>query len=700
MKYDKTHLILMMCFINCGVLAKPVGSTLNNGWDSPQLIFSQHDMSSTNSYRIPAITSAHHSILAVSDIRGDGTSDIGKNKDVHFAYKISHNHGDTWSSLNEVIPDINGKSQISDPAIIYNPKSKRVFLFGFYNDKFITSKPLSKNSDFFVFTSDDDGNTWDNGKSIKKMLPSGYHYILQGPGSGMYYNGAIYVAVQAWYNENDKKNKSRTSTSGFIYSYDNGKTWGSAWLRPTSHITGYPGEDELPDITSESSIFHHDGYIYLSAKPETKRENKGRVVFRTNNNGQSWERIEEKFIPYDISRAESSSLSLDDHVYLVGYSRISDKSSRDSIYITTNTGKTIKVFDGPVYGYTSMAQDKNNLYITFEGEGDIYFKRYDLASNDYANLNATILNRSDNIFHIQSKLKEKESYIEGEYGEDDRSGAEFLYVGDVFKFGIFHSKDVNLNKHVAGTIKYSDKSTTLSLAKDNTLINSDNIFIGYQSDRIDYVNQSSNNVDSIFAGYSANVDLDILSYELSANGIYSRNNFSRNKVEGLGRRANFYSHSLAIKNTLFKEINISSSMDLKNYTGLKTTLFNHDGFTEEKGNGWNNITLNNAKNISNELFADVELEKRISVFKERELTLLTKFTYQYEMSNIDKWSENYTVLDSHRVMSPPVKKRPNGLATGYVNASLHLSPNAETSAFASLNSDHDTILGCAIKYVF
>src|SRR5699024_5476446 len=116
---------------------------------------------------------------------------------------------------------------------------------------------------------------------------------------------------------------------------DNGQTWQSAWLRPSEKITGKPGTDALPDITSESTIFHHDGYIYLSAKPETRREEKGRIVYRTKDNGQHWERVNEDFIPDDISRAESSTLALDDRIYLVGYSRQSEITSRDGIYITT-----------------------------------------------------------------------------------------------------------------------------------------------------------------------------------------------------------------------------------------------------------------------------------------------------------------------------------------------------------------------------
>ncbi|HGB5536776.1 TPA: sialidase family protein, partial [Salmonella enterica subsp. diarizonae serovar 61:r:-] len=123
--------------------------SVNDGWHSPQQIFSQHQKTSTNAYRIPAITATTQgTVIAVSDARADGTSDIGLNKDVHFGYRISTDGGNTWSHEQEIIPDIKGKHQISDPAIVHNTDTGSTFLFGFYNDRFITAKPVSNNSDF------------------------------------------------------------------------------------------------------------------------------------------------------------------------------------------------------------------------------------------------------------------------------------------------------------------------------------------------------------------------------------------------------------------------------------------------------------------------------------------------------------------------------------------------------------------------
>lgn len=675
----------------------------NDGWHAPMMIFAQHDKTATNTWRIPAIAvTKQGAIITVSDARAEGSSDIGKNQDVHFGYRISYDQGDTWSEIGELIPDINGKRQISDPAIVYNSDSGSTFLFGYYNDRFITSKPLSKNSDFFMFKSDDGGKSWNNGVSLYQLVPAGYKYILQGPGSGMYYNGTIYLATQAWHNHRDSSlvGSGATVTSGFIYSSDNGETWNSAWLRPDSKISGPPGTDGLPDITSESTIFYHDEYIYLSGKAETSREAKARVVYRTKDHGQNWERVAEDFLPDNISRAESSSLSLDENVYLVGYTVDTERARRDGIYITTSTGRSIQVNDVPGNGYTSMTKDADNLYILFEGQGDIYFQRYDISSKDYANLNATILNRSDDLFYIAQKLRTDESYIKGGYGSHDSSGAEFLYASDRVKLGVFFSKKTDNSKHAAGTIQYSNKDVSLTLAKDNILFTDDNFFVGYQSSDIKYVNKASNDVTSLLLGYSYQHDFDLLSYNVMLNSIYSDNKFSRNNREGLGRKADFNSLSVAMKNTLSKNIRFSNDFYSDIESGISTTFFNHTWFIEKGGNGWNNATVDSSDHWSNQFFVNGQISKLVSIIQPQDLALTAKLTWQYELMNTERWAEEYTVLDSKRTMSAPVKKYNHGLTTGYLEASFNINQQAVVVAGASLNTDGDGIIGGAIRYYF
>lgn len=202
-------LLTLFCSLATGVIAAP-----NDGWNEGMILFKKGDTTNTNYYRIPAITTTSQgTIIAVADYRHNGYGDIGLNTGVDFAIKISHDGGNTWSDKTIITPE-NGLG-ISDPAIVHNSDTGRTFLFGYQNDKFITTKPTSEKSDFFMYTSDDGGKTWDKGQSLKDLTPEGYKYVLQGPGSGMYYNGTIYMPIQAWHHEKDQPDKS-TATSGYI----------------------------------------------------------------------------------------------------------------------------------------------------------------------------------------------------------------------------------------------------------------------------------------------------------------------------------------------------------------------------------------------------------------------------------------------------------------------------------------------------
>ena len=174
-----------------------------------------------------------------------------------------------------------------------------------------------------MYTSDDGGLTWDEGQILAGnnngnntgLLPDDYTYMFQGPGGGMAYNGVIYMPIQTWHSKIILYSKDLQILLMMqllvIYNTDYGKTWQmSGLLRP-----------EGIEVTSESSIFHYDGKICLAVKAETgnKEADKKRVVYTTTDNGKTWTKLDEDFIPDNVSQCESSSLSLSDKVYLVGY---------------------------------------------------------------------------------------------------------------------------------------------------------------------------------------------------------------------------------------------------------------------------------------------------------------------------------------------------------------------------------------------
>ena len=182
----KLALLTIFCALATGTMAAP-----QDGWNEGMTIFEPHTVTETNRFRIPAITTTTQgTIIAVSDIRYDNTDMPGK---VEFMIKTSDDGGSTWSEGTIIAPE----GGITDPSIVHDPETGKTFLFGYQNNVGIAS-PNGK-FDFMLYTSDDGGKTWNNGESMKDLLPDGYKYILQGPGNGMVYNGTIYVPIQAWH---------------------------------------------------------------------------------------------------------------------------------------------------------------------------------------------------------------------------------------------------------------------------------------------------------------------------------------------------------------------------------------------------------------------------------------------------------------------------------------------------------------------
>lgn len=626
-------LLTLFCSLATGVIAAP-----NDGWNEGMILFKKGDTTNTNYYRIPAITTTSQgTIIAVADYRHDGYGDIGLNTGVDFAIKISHDGGNTWSDKTIITPE-NGLG-ISDPAIVHNSDTGRTFLFGYQNDKFITTKPTSEKSDFFMYTSDDGGKTWDKGQSLKDLTPEGYKYVLQGPGSGMYYNGTIYMPIQAWHHEKDQPDKS-TATSGFIYSTDNGKTW---------------------------------------------------------------ERVEEDFIPDDVAACESSSLSLNDKVYLVAYTK--DKPERRTgVFLTTNTGKHLQIFDTKIDGYTSMSQDLDNLYVFHEGkagEGEMLFRRFDISAKEYANINAQILNRGTDLLDVQDKLFASRSYLTGEYASQDNSGVEAVILNGNYKIGAFHKNSKENSKDVYRTIEYNTEDTTLVLSQDNVITNNDNIFAGYQYTKLSYLNGSKNDINSFVIGYSLNHKFENdFGYNLGINGIYSNNKLDRNEAEGLGKSASFDSYSISLKNEIYRDIKVQENTNLNLATGLRTTYFGHDDIKEKNGNGFNDAYVDSSTNFSNEIYLKVSAEHDIRFNEKFAAKIGANVGYNKELMNVDDWRDKFTILDVEKEYARPIEKHSAGVANAGFHLTLDFADKVETTLAYTVDSTGEGITTGRLTYKF
>lgn len=685
-------LLTLFCSLATGVIAAP-----NDGWNEGMTIFKSKTITDKNGFRIPAITSTSQgNIVAVADIRYDNTDMPGK---VEFLIKTSNDGGNTWETSKFTSP----KGGITDPSIVHDKTTGKTFLFGYQNNKGITDP--NGNFDFFVYSSNDGGKTWDNGVSIKNQtLPKGYKYILQGPGNGMTYNGNIYIPIQAWHNtENPVNSGKNPGTSGFLYSEDNGKTW---------KVSGLLAEQGI-DVTSESSVFHHNGKIYLAAKAEvghneaTAGTEKRRVVYATSDNGKTWEKVEENFIPKDAAMCETSTLALNDSVYIVGFAiqdKIQGGYNREDLYITTNTGKSLKIFEGKTLGYTSLAMDEDNLYILYEGkkeDSDIDMRRFDISAKEYANINAQILNRGTDLLDVQDKMFASRSYLTGEYASQDNSGVEAVILNGNYKIGAFHKNSKENSKDVYRTIEYNTEDTTLVLSQDNVITNNDNIFAGYQYTKLSYLNGSKNDINSFVIGYSLNHKFENdFGYNLGINGIYSNNKLDRNEAEGLGKSASFDSYSISLKNEIYKDIKVEENTNLNLAAGLRTTYFGHDDIKEKNGNGFNDTYVDSSTNFSNEIYLKASAEHDIRFNEKFAAKVGTNVGYNKELMNIDDWRDKFTILDVEKEYARPVEKHSAGVANAGFHLTLDFADKVETTLAYTVDSTGEGITTGRLTYKF
>lgn len=682
-------------------LSTAQAGVFGDGWNAPNKLFEKYLSADATthgwgSWRIPAITTTTQgTIIAMVDKRFTntaGNTDIfggGKVQKVWFNYKVSHDGGRTWSEAFDLKPptfsDTNAgvnayKNYVSDPQIVHNSDTGTTFAFGYQSGTGLTA-----NADFsmFMFKSEDGGVTWNEGEKINNSikLGTGFNKFLQGPGKGMYYKGTIYVPIQQFAPGKSGK-KGFLSSSGFIYSKDNGETWEqSSWIiSDVANVDKDTGLDNNGNsISSESSIFHHNGYIYLSGKRDPAEDNKtNRMVWRTKDDGKTWEKVVESFIPHNVVGCQSSSFALTDQVYFVGYS-VGSGYNRNEMYLTTNTGRRVKLYDRADWnnvssnGYSSITADQDNLYVLYEGGiglpnesevvGSILLQNFDYAGKEYANLNARLLRSSKDLNYIQNTLiNVKDNYVRGSFGTDSQYGAEAVFVNDDIKLAVFHKNSKDVGDDVYRTIAYDEATTSLIIERSNVFFDgkgnlSDSLFGGYQYSTVDYANGADDDVHSLIAGYALNLNTDLLSYQFKINGKMSKHDLTRNSSEGLGKNAEFDSKVISITNELSKSFEISGNqLQARPFVGLDSTYFEHDGFSEQNGNGFNDITVHSSDNWSHGLYVGAELSGTYALNHGMSLDYSAKARYVRELSDIDNWTDSYTVFDTDFTFAAPVDK--------------------------------------------
>ncbi len=390
----------------------------------------------------------------------------------------------------------------------------------------IENIPTGEHSKLLLFTSKDHGKTWttkDINDSILNQINQGqgtkrYDNVLQGPGGGMVYQGKIYMPIQAWATKAHTNHSDWVRTSGFIVSSDGGETWEASkmlipnvdaiympiqawatkahtnhsdWVRTSGFIVSSDGGETweaskmlIPNVdakisntdqmnnTSESNIFYHKGKIRLAVKRESGGQYAGnRLCFEytqdANTGEWDWVKVEENFLPSNLTAIETSSHSVTEDVYFVSYS----VGNRENPVLATNTGAKIQLATGAGLGYTSISSDDNNIYVLYEGVDpnrfSQMFKAIDWKHKDYAVLNTQMRNRAIELNEIQDKFSSGDSFMSVSYSSDLTEGS-IVGGSNGLKGGIFIRGNKNVEEDMPTVAEYDVFDVTLLAGVEQT----------------------------------------------------------------------------------------------------------------------------------------------------------------------------------------------------------------------------------------
>ena len=680
-------------------------------------------------FRIPAITAGNGILIAASDVRyTGGGKDLAHGDGLYktkLGTKISYDGGLTWSSLNVIdatgrLGENNFMNMATDPAVLFDANSDTIFMLGWQSNRHvgngavlgigtgvqgvpnpIENIPTGEHSKLLLFTSKDHGKTWttrDINDSILSQINKGqgtkrYDNVLQGPGGGMVYQGKIYMPIQAWATTRHTGHTGWISTSGFIVSSNGGKTWeASKMLIP--NVDAKMSDTDKMNNTSESNIFYHKGKIRLAVKRESDGQYTGnRLCFEytqdANTGEWNWVKVEESFLPSNLSKIESSTHSLTEDVYLVSYSVDKNGSDRNDPVLATNTGAKIQLDSGRGAGYTSISSDDNNVYVLYEGvEQDMHsqmFKAIDWKHKDYAVLNTQMRNRAIELNEIQDKFSSGESFMSVSYSSDLTEGS-IVGGSNGLKGGIFIRGNKNVEEDMPTVAEYDVFDVTLLAGVEHEPFKGalGTMMVGYMNSAIDYANGSENDVNSFVAGYRIDYKNDYFGVRSGFNFMFSDNDLKRNKNEGLGKTARFNSQSFAISNELYKDLSLNDFGDVEVSAGMVNTFFKRDGFREVGGEGTdpngqlgaNNAILSDISLQSHELFVKAGWDsKPIALSDIASITFNSDLKYAVDVADMDKWKEDYISFTAERTyhdIGELYSGRDGGIFSAELGAQLQL----------------------------
>ena len=226
-------------------------------------------------YRIPALCTAPDgkTLVAACDARYDHLQDLnrkgGPNGDyqkINIAVRTSKDGGKTWGASaysHEWKWDDEEKWAGSDPSLVVDMKSKKIFLF--YNvAEYVKSAGVYRQ---YVQESADNGKTWSEPKDISDAIrPQGWPergFVFITSGSGMQTKDGVLLHTLVWAGKQ----------VALFGSEDGGETW-KAYGRPTQN----PGDEcKVVELS--------DGRLMINSRKDVG----AREIFISDDKGETWD---------------------------------------------------------------------------------------------------------------------------------------------------------------------------------------------------------------------------------------------------------------------------------------------------------------------------------------------------------------------------------------------------------------------------
>ena len=317
-------------------------------------VFSKSQNSKVSCYRIPSIiTTDKGTIIAAADERVFSCNDLKSNRDINIVIRTSNDEGKSWSSISRLIDYPFGESA-SDPSMIFDKKTKKIYLFYNYMN-------LEKDKDVYYLkyvTSLDNGITWSQPIDITDQISkpewkNDFKFITSGRGFQTRDGTLLHCLVNL---------QNGTHVFG---SNDHGKTWYIA--------------DAPISLGDESKIVElNDGSWLVNSRVN----NKGiRYSHISKNQGKSWTTRPEinlidpgcnaSLVKYDYGNYINSDLLL--------LSNINNQSIREEIVIrhSLNGGET---WSEPRIIYAGSAA-YSSMTVLNNGEIGLLFERDNYSKN-------------------------------------------------------------------------------------------------------------------------------------------------------------------------------------------------------------------------------------------------------------------------------------------------------------------------------